>query len=169
MTRKRLIDLARIALLILVPLFIGSAMTRFTYMWAAAIPDWMADAVRASYERLGYQGVGIENIMDGDFLGRLSVCWFLAMLLTWVCRRSTRTVIPRTSWFLAYVVVAFAGAYFIAGGICQAVSEPWNESPNDFQVLYVSGLLMICWIGMLFVLRPLLARIGRLRSRPQRQ
>jgi hypothetical protein len=169
MTRKTMTILARIASLIFVSFFIGNAMTRFTYIWAPAIPDWIADTVRASYEGLGYQGAGIEDIMDGDILGRLSACWFLAMLFMWMCRRSTRNVVPRTSWFLAYVVVGFAGAYVIADRICQAMFEPWNERPNDFQVLYVSGLLMMCWIGMIFVLRPLLAAMGRISSRPHRQ
>jgi hypothetical protein len=172
MTRKTLIYLARIALLIFVSFLVANAMTRFTYSWAPAIPDWIADSVRASYAALGHQGVGIEDIMDGDMLGRLSACWLLAALFVCACRRSTRKTIPRTSWFLAYIVGTFAGGYLLADCICQAVSGPVHDGPlesepNDLQILYVLGLLMTCWIGMFFASRPLLTAINRHCSRPR--
>ncbi|WP_053571133.1 hypothetical protein [Caballeronia cordobensis] len=172
MTRERLITLARIVLLIFVSFLVASAMTRFTYTWAPAIPDWIADTIRASYEALGYQGVGIEDIMDGDILGRLSVCWFFAALFIGVCRRSTRRTIPRTSWFLAYIVGTFASAYLLADCICQVVPGPVHDGTlgselDPLRVIHVLGVLMVCWIGMFIVLRPLLAALNRLRARPR--
>ena len=176
MTRKTLSTFARIVTLILVSFLIGAAMTRFTYTWASGIPDWMADTVRSSYEALGYQAVGIEDITNGSFLGRLLVCWFLAAFGLWASRRSSRRIIPSFSWFLVYTVGSFVGAYLLANCIYLTVTAPirdrwmppFESEPYDFQVLYVLGALITCWLGVLAAALALRTAVKRRRARSRR-
>jgi hypothetical protein len=165
---------SRVISMIVASFLIACAMTRFINLRASAIPKWMAGLVRSALEALGDDGFGIESIIDGSNLGKLLMSWLLATIIMYVSRRLTRNFLRHAALFFAGSMGSFAGAYYLAhlanadliapghsGWLHERLVSPGGAAPNDFQVLYVLALLVICWLGMLSVLFALYAVVAR--------
>lgn len=156
MIRKALRKLCLVASALLASLLAALAMTRFANLRAGAIPDWMADGVRATFEAMSNQPVGIEGIIDGSLLIKLAFFWLMAALVMTGSLLAARRLLHKPSLGLACSAGAFPVAWFLAHCVYRA-STPSNGVRKDFQFLYVSGLLLACWVGVLMVLLAVLA------------
>jgi hypothetical protein len=165
---------SRVISMIVASFLIACAMTRFINLRASAIPEWMAGLVRSALEALGDDGFGIESIIDCSNLGKLLTSWLIAAIVIYVSLRLTRSFVRNAALFFAGSMGIFAGAYYLAhlahadlvapghsGWLHERLVSPVTAVPNEFQVLYVLALLVICWLGMLSVLFALYAVVAR--------
>ncbi|MDR5825056.1 hypothetical protein [Caballeronia sp. LZ043] len=164
MIRKAVRKLCLVASALLASLLAALAMTRFANLRAGAIPDWMADGVRATFEAMSDRPVGIESIIDGSLLFKLAFFWLMAALVMTGSLLAARRLLHKPSLGLACSAGAFPIAWFLAHCVHLA-STTFNGVRKDSQILYVSGLLLACWVGMVMVLLAVLA----LRSRRSAQ
>ncbi|BCQ24772.1 hypothetical protein NK8_29480 [Caballeronia sp. NK8] len=166
MTRIAILKAMRAILVAFVSLILGFAITRFILSNSGMMPLWMQVSIRAVLAVFGWSDPGPEDIVDVSILGTLLTGLILAALATRAFSGLTRRFTQSAFLNVALTVISFYGAYVMSSWIEDTLISPAPRSlePDDFEILYLSGLLLACWFALFAAALVLLLAIFRIHA-----